>query len=225
MTSKTPAGNEHERRAATDATNRAVSGAGTHTVNLPPPPPPRKSARVLRLIGWNTGVLAAGLILTGAAAETWFRLTTPFLATSSPKRFLPKVGLIFQPNAEGRWTNRLDFWTVQRSNSLGFLDREPISPQRAIASCHVAMIGDSFVEAIQIPIADKFHVRLEALAARQLPDLDITTAAFGLGNTGQINQLPFYDEFARRLRPKLLVLVFLPNDFMNNAPADRQMRA
>ena len=80
------------------------------------------------------------------------------------------------------------------------------------------MIGDSYVEALQVPIADKFHVRLEELAARELRHLDVTTSAFGVSGTGQVNQLAYYDEFARYLRPALLVLVFVPNDFMNNAP-------
>ena len=87
-----------------------------------------------------------------------------------------------------------------------------------MASCHIAMIGDSFVEALQVPIADKFHVRLEELAARELRHLDVTTSAFGFSGTGQVNQLAYYDEFARHLRPALLVLVFVSNDFMNNAP-------
>ena len=80
------------------------------------------------------------------------------------------------------------------------------------------MIGDSYVEAHQVPIADKFHVRLEELAAEELRHLNITTSAFGIWNTGQVNQLAYYDEFARTLRPALLVLVFVANDFVNNAP-------
>ena len=86
------------------------------------------------------------------------------------------------------------------------------------------MIGDSFVEAKQVPIVDKFHVRLEELAARHLPHLDITTSAYGQAGTGQINQLPYYDEFARHLSPKLVVLVFVPNDFENNSPVLSALR-
>ncbi len=174
--------------------------------------------RGLRLLSWNALFLAAGLTLIASAAEIWLRIKTPFMGSSRPVRFLPKVGLIGKPNAEIRWTNRLDFWIVSRNNSLGFLDREPIGPERAAASCHVAIVGDSFVEASQVPIADKFQVRLEDLAARKLPDLDITASAFGRNGTGQLNQLPFYDEFARRLRPKLLALVFVLNDFADNSP-------
>ena len=125
---------------------------------------------------------------------------------------------IYKPNAEVRHTNGLDFWTESRTNILGFLDREPIGVERAAASCHVAMIGDSYVEALQVPVADKFHVRLEELAAKELRHLNITTSAFGISGTGQVNQLAYYDEFARTLRPALLVLVFVNNDFMDNAP-------
>ena len=74
------------------------------------------------------------------------------------------------------------------------------------------------VEAREVPIADKFHVRLEELAAEELRHLDIATSAFGIRGTGQVNQLAYYDEFAQALRPALLVLVFVDNDFMNNAP-------
>ncbi len=182
------------------------------------PPPPRRIRRALRLVGWNALFLVGGLALIGVVGEAYFRLTVPFGESNAPYAWSSRVGRIFMPNAEGRWTNGLDFWTESRTNSLGFLDREPIGLERAAASCHIAMIGDSFVEALQVPIADKFHVRLEALATQELPHLDVTTSAFGVSGTGQINQLAYYDEFARYLRPALLVLVFVSNDFMSNAP-------
>ena len=182
--------------------------------------PPRKTRRVLRLIGWNLLLTLAGLALIALTGEVYLRLKRPMMpfTTKIPLHFVPKVGLMLKPNAEVRWSNHRDFWTIQRTNSLGFLDREPIRSERAAESCHIAVIGDSCVEAREVPIADKFHIRLEELAARQLPHLDITTSAFGISDTGQINQLPYYDEFARHLSPKLVVLVFVHNDFRNNSP-------
>ena len=192
-----------------------MSSTRTHGVK---PPIPRGIRRALRLIGWNALFLVAGLALIGVVGETYFRLRAPFLEIDAPRAWFPTIGRIFTPNAEVRWTNRLDFWTESRTNSLGFVDREPIGLERAAASCHIAMIGDSYVEAVQVPIADKFHVRLEELAAEELRHLDITTSAFGIMSTGQVNQLAYYDEFARAFRPALLVLVFVNNDFMDNAP-------
>ena len=181
-------------------------------------PNPRRIRRALRLVGWNALFIVAGLALIGVVGEAYFRLTVPFVESDIPYAWSPTVGGTFVPNAEVRHTNGLDFWTISRTNSLGFPDREPIGLERAAASCHVAMIGDSYVQALQVPIADKFHVRLEALAAQELRHLDVTTSAFGVSGTGQISQLAYYDEFARYLRPALLVLVFVDNDFMNNAP-------
>ncbi len=168
-------------------------------------------------------LLIAGLALIGLAGETWLRSKGPFMISHYPNVFVADVGLMLPPRTEVRWTNRADFWTVSRTNSLGFLDREPPSPERAAESCHVAVIGDSYVAAKEVPISEKFHVRLEEMAARELPALDVTTSAFGRGSTGQINQLAYYDEYARHLRPRLIVLIFLPNDFRNNFPLLRFM--
>ena len=175
---------------------------------------------VLRLLGWNALLLLAGVVLIAIVGEAWFRLSRPlsmpFRISDLRSEFVPNVGVLYPPNTEIRSTNRFDYWNVSRTNSLGFLDREPPPGERAAATCHISMIGDSFVETRQVPIDDKFHVRLEALAADELPHLDITTSAFGVGGTGQGRQLALYDEYARLLHPKLLVLVFVDNDFSNN---------
>ena len=180
--------------------------------------PPRKIRRILRVVAYNALFTFAGLTLIAIAGEIYLRLTTPFISSHYPRQFVRGVGFTNKPNTEMRYTNGSDFWTIWRTNSLGFADREPIGSERAAESCHIALIGDSFVQAKEVPIADKFHVRLEELAARHLPHLDITTSAYGLGSTGQIHQLPFYDEFARRLSPDLVVLVFVDNDFLDNSP-------
>ncbi len=134
-----------------------------------------------------------------------------------PTEFVPGVGIKLKRNTEVRVTNLVDFSTVSRTNSLGFLDREPPAPEQAWATCHVAFVGDSFVEAGEVRIADKSHVQLERLVAERLPQLDVTTSAWGRIGLGQIAQLPYYDKWIRRLRPKLVVLVFVHNDFTDNS--------
>ena len=173
--------------------------------------------RVARVAGWNAALLLAGLALIALAGEAWLRLTTPSFTRSVPVRFVPGVGMLYEPHAEVRLTNNLDYWTIQRTNSLGFLDREPPDPARAAASCHVAVIGDSYVAAQEVTIADKLQVRLEALAAREAPELDVTASAYGYFGNSQIDQLPWYDEYVRPLRPNLVALVFTENDFGSGA--------
>ena len=184
---------------------------------------PKKFPRaILQRWRWIVGrflLFIVGTALACTALETSLRLKWPFLNGEIVSHFHPEAGMIRKPNAEVRWTKEhSEFWTVQRANSLGLLDREPPSLEQTSTGCHIAIIGDSFVEAREVPIADKFHIQLEQLAGKELPRLNITTSAFGIGNTGQINQLPYWDEFARHLRPCVLVLVFVQNDFANNHP-------
>ena len=146
------------RKTSMDECQDALSKA--EIVSSPP-----QIRRVLRLMGWNAVGIISGLVLIVASGEVLLRLTRPFMREAMPSCFLPKVGLVGKPNAEVRWTNGLDFWTTSRINSLGFLDREPISSERAAESCHITMIGDSFVEAREVTISDKFHVQLEEMAA------------------------------------------------------------
>lgn len=191
-------------------------------------PPPPRICSILRVAAFNALLIAAALALVGVAGEAYFRLIVVpngYGLAVNPKdfaqptalRFVPNVGVMPEPNSEVRHTNHLDYWTIAKTNSFGFLDREPISAERAAESCHIALIGDSFVEAKEVDIADKAHVKLEEIAASELPHLDITASAFGQGSAGQINQLAFYDEYARHLRPKVAALVFVPNDFPDNS--------
>ena len=176
----------------------------------------KPSRRWRSVVGWNVLFLSLGAALIFTDWEAWIQPRAPFTETRLPTRFAPGVGLLNEPGAEVRWTSHDEFWVAQRANRWGFLDREPLTPDQAAQTCHIAFIGDSFVEAREVPVADKFHVRLEELAARALPRLNIVTSAYGRGGTGQISQLPFYTEYARRLRPKLVVLVFFKNDFEDN---------
>ena len=174
-------------------------------------------ARALPVIAWNALLTLIGLLLIAITGEIYYRVKLPFVALSKPRHFVKDVGYLYKPHAEVRATNLSEFWTISRTNSLGFLDREPLSPQRTAESCHIAVIGDSFVEASQVPIEAKFHVRLEQEARRKLPNLDVTTSAFGRDNTGPVSQLPFYDHYVQRLKPDLLVLVLVHNDFENSS--------
>ena len=183
------------------------------------PPQKSPSRSFWRRAAGKALLLLAGITFACIALETYLRLQWPFLTNKESTHFHPKAGLIRKPNAEVRSTNNYgEFFTIQRVNRFGFLDREPPSPEQTTSGCHITIIGDSFVEARQVPISDKFHVRLERLAAKELPNQNITISAFGRGGTGQINQLPYYDEFAQHLRPCVLVLVFVINDFANNHP-------
>lgn len=156
------------------------------------------------------------LSLMAAIGEAYFRLTTPFADVKWPVHFDPRIGFLFEANAELRYTNHLDFWVSERVNSLGFADRE-LNPHTLNRGCHVAFIGDSLVEAAQVRNDEKVQAVLEKKALAAHPEWHSTASAFGFSGTGQLNQITFYDSFVHDLRPKLVVLVFTANDFANNS--------
>ena len=151
-----------------------------------------------------------------AGAELYLRTTRPFFASHWPLRFDARYGWTFTPGGTVRLTNHLDFWTETKANSLGFLDREPVAAPNA---CRVAFIGDSFVEAAQVPIEQKMQVVFEKIAT------NVATAAFGFSGTGQASQLGFYDVFVRDFQPKVVVLVFFSSDFANNSATLEAIRS
>lgn len=161
-------------------------------------------------------VTAVLLLLLAVGAEIYFRIEWPFAETTWTSRFDPQLGFTFVPGAVIRHTNYLDFWSEQRANSLGFLDREP--PREPTAGGHdrILIVGDSFVEAAQVPIEKKVQVRLERLWNERHPSNPVETMAFGYSGTGQANQLPWL-ELAKPYSPCLVVLVFVNNDFANNS--------
>ena len=158
-----------------------------------------------------------GVGVVALAGEVWLRRSFPFVANRIPLQFVTGVGVLLEPHEEVWHTNLGDYWTISRVNRLGFLDREPVTPERAASSCHIALVGDSFVQAREVDLPDKVQVRLEALAARERPDLGLTTSAFGVSGTSQVHQIPLYDAFVRPLRPKVVVLVATTNDFGTNS--------
>ena len=177
------------------------------------------SRRLRRVLGVNMLLSLVGAGVVALAGEAWVRRSLPFVVNRAPLRFVPGVGVLLEPHEEVWHTNLFDYWTISRTNRLGFLDREPVTPERAASSCHIALVGDSFVEAREVEVPVKVQVRLEELAARERPDLDITTSAFGTRGTSQVHQIPIYEVFVRPRRPEVVVLQATPNDYVGNSGA------
>lgn len=170
---------------------------------------------------WTILLALGSISLVPVSLEIGLRFVTPSFSEAWPVVFDPEVGFRFAPDSEVRHTNSLDFWTTSRTNSLGFLDQEPI---REAGGCQVSIIGDSFVEAAQIPLTSRFQRLLEDAQRHEHPQWRLTTAAFGNSGTGQVNQIPFYEKYAHPLSPRLVVLVFVSNDYANNSAILESLR-
>ncbi len=159
------------------------------------------------------------------AAEMYLRFANKFPKSmiALPHRFVPEVGFLYEPGAEIRWTNGLDFWTTQRANSLGFADHEPVIPKPA-GTFRILLIGDSFVEALQVPPEQKLQSLLGNALRRQFPEGKYDVVAMGYAGTGQANQLPFIEQYNEKIKADLVVLLFVDNDFADNSPLLESVR-
>ncbi|TCT06533.1 hypothetical protein [Aquabacter spiritensis] len=162
--------------------------------------------------------VTAGLVaLLALGGEAYFRAVHPFLLNTDRLAYVPGLGFLYAPDTENLFTNQLDYWTRQRANAAGFLAAAPPTLPADADACRIALIGDSFVEAVQVPISEKVQTRMEEGAPARLGGRRLAVGAFGFQATGQLNQLPFYDLYARNYRPNVVVLVFVMNDFANNS--------
>ena len=175
-----------------------------------------------KLMSWSATRLVLAqvlgtLLVVYLVLEVWARLFPPKDQMVWPGVNNPAVGSMFQPNARVVLSNGLDFRTEQRSNEAGFLDR-PLPPlARPPATCRIAIIGDSFVEAAQVEIRQKVQIELQRLMQQRWPRLPVETMAFGFSGTGQLNQLGYLEAYVRPRKPDLIALVFVSNDFANNS--------
>ena len=174
-----------------------------------------------RVVAFNAAWTLVGLVVIALAGEGWARSRVEFRDSDWKGYIHPRAGRLYVPGSESRHTNMLDFWAVTRANRQGFLDRPPpppfpLSPEDGHGACRVAFFGDSYLTAQESPVAAKVHVRLEKMASERLPALRVATSAFGHQATAQISWLGYYDEFASRTSPHVVVLTFTRNDFAGN---------
>jgi len=153
------------------------------------------------------GIGVAGLVVEGAV-----RLLVP--VSDFFYQWDPVVGLKLIPNKRGRFVKRGIFDTRVEINSHGFRDREhaykkPPGVQR------VVLLGDSFIEALQVPFEQSITPLLEA----RVNATGLTTEFINLGVSGfgTGREYLMLREYGLRYQPDLVVLFFVGNDVSDNS--------
>jgi hypothetical protein len=164
------------------------------------------------------GIVIAALMLVVlyAAAEAWLRYRIPFTSSQGQGRHDAVAGNLFMPGAEVHATNHAEYWVRAKANSLGFLDREPAIPKPP-GTFRVLLLGDSFVEAVQVPLEKKVQVVLEGGLRKAYPSRAIDVVAMGYSGIGQSGEISFYEAYGKRLQPDLVIVLAVNNDFANNS--------
>jgi hypothetical protein len=138
-----------------------------------------------------------------------------------PDRFWepdPLLGSRLVPGREGWWTQEEhEFRVKSRINSDGRrdIDRPRDKPRGTV---RILVLGDSFIEALHVPLEETFGRVLEAeLADRAPPPIEVLS--MGVSGYGTAGELLYYKERGRAYEPDLVLLAFYPgNDVRNNSP-------
>jgi hypothetical protein len=131
-------------------------------------------------------LIFAGLGLGVAIGEIALRLAG--YSVPSFYRRDPVIGATLRPNAEGWWTR--EGRTYIRINSRGLRDREHALAKPA-DTVRIAVLGDSFAEALQVPIERTFWAVAEAMLrdCRYLGKQDVEVINFGVSGYGPAQEL------------------------------------
>jgi len=162
-------------------------------------------------LGFALLVAELGLRLMGVAYPAFYRVDAA-------------RGYGLRPGAQGWWTREGRGWV--RINSAGFRHAELAPGAPAPGTLRVAVLGDSFTEALQVDAEAtwerQLQNRLQATAAcrvRQGLKGPVEVLNFGVGGYGTGQELLTWRHLARSYRPQLVVLALYPgNDFTDNSP-------
>ena len=136
-----------------------------------------------------------------------------FKVWHSPGRSFAYYG--WDPNSKIQYVNRFHW------NSLGYFDHD-YKLQKEAGIHRIVVIGDSYVEAVQVPLSATFHKLLEASlnsAAEQASVGGFEVIALGNSGTGQVTHQKVLKELAMSYKPDTVIVTLCSNDFCDDDPA------
>ena len=134
-----------------------------------------------------------------------------------PVTFSDDLGMVFAPRQKTTRSNGYDYHVTQFTNNFGFLDKDR-KLEKEEGTFRILVLGDSYVEAVQVGVPQKFHSLLEGFLNNSTPPKKVECIALGFSGMGTSNQLLFYENLGRKFKADLVVYLFIANDFWNNSP-------
>jgi len=158
-------------------------------------------------------------LLTLALLELVFPLIVP-VSDDVVYEALPGVGLRLRPGSSGRYI-RAGIDAHFRVNAAGFNSAREYRTGRESGVRRIAVVGDSFVEALQVDYADAFFARMETELGRETPT---EVYSFGISGNGTSQAVALVEEVVLDYRPDALVYLFIPNDVADSSPCKQRSR-
>jgi len=157
-------------------------------------------------------------------------LILEIIARLLPLPYPVNTGAIFACAPSLGWTGAPNFHDIFEDtnfrqelifNSQGMHDTEH-ALEKAPHTFRLLMLGDSFVQAVQVGEAETAHQVLEDNLNRQLAaQSQFEVISAGVVNWGTNQQLIYYREHGRQFQPDLVLLMFyIGNDFADNLPGN-----
>ena len=167
----------------------------------------------------KVGTARAFLIMGGAAfGLVVCELALRAVGFSSPVFFRSDVdtGYSLREGAEGWWRSEGEAYVT--INSSGLRDREH-SKSKPPGAFRIAVLGDSYAEAMQVPMEAAFWrvLELKLQACRAFDGRQVEVINFGVGGYGTAQEILALRHRAWAYSPDLVLLAFLSgNDVRNN---------
>jgi len=163
-----------------------------------------------RLGRWaaNAAVFFAGLAVALVAVEIVLR-TVFYFPQPQFLQIDDFLGHRLRPGVSGYYVE--EGFSKYSINSYGFRDRE-YAFEKPPGVFRIAVLGDSYVEALQVGLEQTFPKLLE----KRLKKAQVLS--FGVSGYGTAQELLAYRRYARRFSPDLVILVFYAgNDISDNS--------
>lgn len=127
----------------------------------------------------------------------------------------PYLGWFHAPNQAGMvYSEYGEYRAPVRINARGLRDRE-IGYDNPAHAFRILALGDSFVEALQVPLETTFTHQMETLLASDEHPVEVINA--GVGGWGTDQEAIFFAIEGFRYQPDLVLLFVFPhNDVLNN---------
>ncbi len=168
---------------------------------------------------WLAGVVLAGVSVLMACGAIELGVRALHLV---PDRFWapdPVRGARLIAGHAGWWTQEeREFVVPVRINALGLRDAERVYAKPP-GVFRILVLGDSFVEAMHVPLEATFPRLLESRLRTAAGDTRVEVISAGVSGYGTASEVLYFEQDGKRFAPDLVVLAFYPgNDVKNNSP-------
>ncbi|HXF93632.1 MAG TPA: hypothetical protein VNK46_12810 [Nitrospiraceae bacterium] len=166
-----------------------------------------------RRIALNLVALCIGIFVALATAEVLTRILHPL---STVEYFMdPEVGPILAPHQHSRWVNE-DYDVAILTNSAGFHDVEHAITKSPWVY-RILVLGDSYIEGLQVPIDQNFTRQLERMVRGWLTEKQVEVINLGVSGSGPAQYYRILEKKGLLYRPDLVLMAVLPdNDFRDS---------